>query len=89
MVIDAPAFNDLPCLLQRREPVLIQALRTEAAVKGFDVRTVRWRPEPAEDERDAMAMRPVVQGPRRKRWTVVHLDPLGSAWEAPRRLPGD
>jgi hypothetical protein len=37
VVVNTPGFNHLACLLKGGEPGLIQALRTEAAVKGFDI----------------------------------------------------
>jgi hypothetical protein len=37
VVVNSPGFNDVPRLLQGSEPVLVQALRTEASVEGLDV----------------------------------------------------
>jgi len=37
VVVDAPVGDDLACLLQRREPMIVEALVAKLAVEAFDV----------------------------------------------------
>jgi hypothetical protein len=61
IVLDPPRFDDLPRLLQRREPVLIQAFRPEMPVETLDVRIVRRLAGPGEFELHAVLVRPSVE----------------------------
>jgi len=37
VIVDAPVGDDLACLLQRREPMIVEALVAKLAVEAFDV----------------------------------------------------
>ena len=36
-VVEPPAFDGLPCIVQRQKPVFVQVLLTELAVERFGV----------------------------------------------------
>jgi hypothetical protein len=42
VVVDPPVFDDLACLLEVVEQVLVKALVTQAAVEAFDESVLLW-----------------------------------------------
>jgi hypothetical protein len=56
-----PEFQLLPCVVKAHEPVRVQTLRAEAAVKGFDIRIIRWLPRSGEVHRYIMRIGPEIQ----------------------------
>ncbi len=61
IVVHPPGLDDRPRLLQRREPVYIQAFVAEAAVEGLDEGVVRRLTRPGELQPHVVAVRPGVQ----------------------------
>src|SRR5215211_5944257 len=60
IVLHPPSLNCRPGLLDRDEPMQVQALFPESGVERLDKRVIRWRPRPAECQFDAAAMRPLI-----------------------------
>jgi hypothetical protein len=66
------------CVLERREPVDVQAFIAEAAVELFDERIIRWFARPSEVQRHLVVVSPLVQRLRDEFAPVVALDALGT-----------
>ena len=47
-------------ILERKEPIDVQALITKAAVEGFDERIIRWFSGPREVQRHLVVISPLV-----------------------------
>ena len=62
------------CILEREEPVDVQAFIAKAAVEGFDEWIIRWLSGPREVERHLVIIGPLVQRLRDEFAAVVDLD---------------
>src|ERR1044072_3311560 len=62
------------CILERKEPIDVQALIAKAAVEGFDERIIRWFSGPREVQRHLVVVGPLVQRLRDELDAVVDLD---------------
>jgi len=49
------------CILERKEPIDVQALIAKAAVEGFDERIIRWFSGSREVQRHLVVVGPLVQ----------------------------
>lgn len=71
MVVVAPSLDDLPRLIERLEPMHVQALVPRRTVESIDVAVIRGLPRMAEGEVDLVVVRPQVQQPLREFAAVV------------------
>ena len=76
VVVPSPAFYFVSGVLQRHEPVHVQAFVPEAAVERFDMRVVRRCAGAGVIELDLVEVRPGVQRSGDELRPVVDLDPL-------------
>lgn len=76
VVIFTPLLDLHIRVRQAREPVLIQALGSQLAVKALDERIVRWLSGPAEVQRHLVQVRPLAQRLARELRTIVHSNRL-------------
>lgn len=79
IVILPPAFDLLAGIVERQEPVGVQALVPETAVERFDEGVVGRLAWPRIVERDPVVIGPAIQGQRNEFAAVVRLDPLRQA----------
>ena len=63
-------------ILERKEPVDVQALIAKAAVEGFNERIIRWFSGPREVQRHLVVISPLVQRLRDELASVVDLNPF-------------
>ncbi len=84
VVLDPPRLNGLPRLLQRREPVAVEAFGAKVAVERLGEGVVRGLARPRELELHAVAVGPGVERLGDELRPVVDGDPL---WEPNRLAP--
>ena len=70
-----PRLDLAPGVVQRQEPVCVQAFITQTAVEAFDEGIVGRLARPAEVQRDAVDVGPMVERPTGKFGAIAH-------WEA-------
>ena len=63
-VIVPPSFCHGLCFIERKEPMLVQALDTKSTIERLDERIIRGLSWPAEVELHAVEVRPQIQAPR-------------------------
>lgn len=85
VVVDPPRLADQPCLLQRREPVMVESLVPDLTTERLDERVVVGIVRLAEDQLHAMAVGASAEGRRHEFGAVVETEPL-RAPDRPRYL---
>jgi hypothetical protein len=88
VVITAPCRNDGFGMIERREPLLVEALVAELAVEAFDVRVLRRLARLGKREGDAVRVRPLVERPPGELGTLVGTDRGWIAAESTDRIEG-
>lgn len=76
IVVPSPGLDLRPGVLERLEPVEVQAFVTERPVEGLDEAVVRRLPGAAEIDSDPVMVRPEIQQAPRKLAAIVDEDPL-------------
>jgi hypothetical protein len=77
IVADTPRFNHLPRLLQRTQPLLIQAFRSKTSVKALDLSVLCRLARLNEDQLDLVLIRPQIKSFTPEFRAVIHLDLVG------------
>lgn len=77
IVFLAPVLGFIPCVVQRWEPVYIQALVAETAIKRFNVRAICWFTRPREIQHYVLVVGPAVERLADKLAAIIDLDALG------------
>jgi len=72
VVILAPLFDLLLCVLNGHKPALIQAFLPQATIEPFDEGVVCWLARAAEMKPNSFSMNPLVQSLRSEVRTVVN-----------------
>ena len=76
IVILPPSLRQASCLVQRQEPVLVQALVTKPSVERLDHRIIRGLSRPAEVELHTVEVGPKIQAPRDELGPVIDSNTL-------------
>jgi len=74
-----PRLDLAPGVVQRQEPVRVQAFVAQPAIEAFDEGVVGRLSRPAEVQRDAVDVGPVIERPGDKFRAIVHPDLRGWA----------
>lgn len=77
VIVAPPRLDFAPCVLEREEPVLVQALLAQSSIERFNHRVIGRLPGPGEIEFDLVLVGPVVHDPRDEFGAVVRLDRPG------------
>ena len=83
VVLDPPRFDRLPHLLQRRDPVLIQALVPQPTIERLGNGIVRRFAGARERQLQPVALGPGIEGLGNELRAVVDSDPLGASTGSP------
>ena len=76
IIVPSPGLDLGTGIGQRQEPVGVQALVAQATIERFHEGIVGWLAWPAEVERDAVFVRPAVEGFRDKLRPIIDPDRL-------------
>jgi hypothetical protein len=72
VVIDSPAFDGLPRIVQSEKPVLVEALLAELAMEAFDVAVLHRSAGCDEVQCDLVLISPLVQSPGGELCAVIN-----------------
>jgi hypothetical protein len=61
VVVSAPGFDSLACIVETDERMLVQTFFAQSAVEAFDVRVFHWLAWTDELQLDAMFVRPGIE----------------------------
>jgi len=76
VVVEPPVCDGFPGVVQRQEPVLVQAFLAELAVERFDVSVLHGASRGDEVQRHLILIGPLVQHLRRELGAMIDDDPL-------------
>ena len=87
VVMHWPVRDRCACILKAREPVQVQAVLCELAVKAFDESVLGWLTRLNEMELHARSPRPEEHGFRRELWAIIANDRPGKGPRESVELP--
>ena len=79
VVLPPPILQFPPRVVERQEPVRIQALRPQAPIERLDESVVRRLPRPAEIQRDVVLVSPQIEVARDEFGSLIDADRAGIA----------